>query len=89
MICNKPFLILYFRVCITSALIFNCLSLNILFIVVESLQDTFGIIGVSKYSPIRASICFLIRGINSTDVGCPIPKFSSRYLNCSLSLLQL
>jgi hypothetical protein len=53
------------------------------------LQDTFGIIGVSKYSPIRASMCFLMSGINSTAVGYPIPKFSSKYLNCSLSLLQL
>ena len=30
-------------------------------------------IGRSKYSPTKASICFLIKGINSTEVGCPIP----------------
>jgi hypothetical protein len=44
-----------------------------LFIVSVSLQETFGKIGTSKYSPTKASTCFLIKGINSTDVGCPIP----------------
>jgi hypothetical protein len=72
-----------------SEAICNCLSLNILLIVTVSLQETFGRIGTSKYSPTKASICFLIRGINSTAVGYPIPKFSSKYLNYSLSRLQL
>jgi len=46
----------------------------------ESLQDTFGNIGEPKYSPTKASICFLIRGINFTEVGFPIPYCSSIYL---------
>ena len=33
----------------------------------------FGIIGVPRNSPIKASTCFLIRGVNSTEVGLPIP----------------
>jgi hypothetical protein len=37
------------------------------------LQDTLCKIGISKYSPIKASICFLIRGMKSTEVGYPIP----------------
>jgi len=41
--------------------------------------------GVPKYSPIKASTCLRIRGVNSTAVGFPIPKFSSRYLNYSAS----
>jgi hypothetical protein len=57
--------------------------------VLESLQETLGIIGVPRYSPIKASICFLIRGINSTDVGCPIPKFSSKDLCYSASRFPL
>jgi len=44
-----------------------------LFIVSVSLQETFGRIGISKYSPTKASICFLISGVNSTAVGYPIP----------------
>jgi hypothetical protein len=56
-----------------SVAIVNYFSLNILFIVSSSLQETLGRIGTSKYSPTRASTCFLIKGINSTDVGCPIP----------------
>jgi len=52
---------------------FNYFSLNILFTVSSSLQEILGRIGISKYSPTRASICFLIKGINSTDVGYPIP----------------
>jgi hypothetical protein len=54
-----------------------------------SLHDTLGIIGVPKYSPIKASICFLIKGINSTEVGLPIPKFSSKDLYYSASRLPL
>jgi hypothetical protein len=42
---------------------------------------------VPKYSPIKASMCFLTIGVNLTDVGLPIPKFSSRYLNYSSSRL--
>jgi len=53
--------------------IFNYFSLKILFIVSSSLQETFGRIGTSKYSPTNASTCFLIKGINSTAVGYPIP----------------
>jgi hypothetical protein len=44
-----------------------------LLIVLASLQDIFGSIGVSKYSPTKASICFFSNGVNSTDVGLPIP----------------
>jgi hypothetical protein len=58
----------------------NSFSLVILLIVEESLHVTFGIIGVPKYSPTKASTCFLINGINSTDVGLPIPYYSSIYL---------
>ena len=61
--------------------IFSCFSLSILAIVSLSLQNTLGIIGVPRYSPIRASICFFIRGVNWREVGLPSPKFSSRYLN--------
>jgi hypothetical protein len=53
--------------------IFNYFSLNILLIVLVSLQETLGSIGTSRYSPIKASTCFLIKGTNSTEVGCPIP----------------
>nr|DAE31152.1 MAG TPA: hypothetical protein [virus sp. ctML55]DAW92003.1 MAG TPA: hypothetical protein [Bacteriophage sp.] len=53
-------------------------SLVILLIVSESLQEIFGSIGVPKYSPTRASTCFFNKGVNSTEVGLPIPKFSSR-----------
>nr|DAH11814.1 MAG TPA: hypothetical protein [Caudoviricetes sp.] len=42
------------------------------------MQETFGSIGVPRYSPTKASTCFLSSGVNSTDVGLPIPKFSSR-----------
>jgi len=52
-----------------SLAIFNYFSLKILFIVSSSLQETFGSIGTSKYSPTKASTCFFIKGINSTDVG--------------------
>jgi hypothetical protein len=55
----------------------------------ESLQDTLGRIGVPKYSPTKASTCFFSKGVNSTEVGLPMPKFSSRYLNCSGSLFPL
>nr|DAH58412.1 MAG TPA: hypothetical protein [Bacteriophage sp.] len=72
-----------------SEIIFNCFSLSILFRVSVSLQYTLGIIGVPRYSPIRASICFLIRGVNSKDVGFPMPKFSSKYLNYSSSRIPL
>jgi hypothetical protein len=57
----------------TSSLILSCFSLKILFIVSSSLQDTFGIIGVFKNSPIKASTCFLIKGMNLIEVGYPIP----------------
>jgi hypothetical protein len=60
------------------AVISNCLSLAILLIVLVSLHETFGKIGVPKYSPTKASTCFFSKGVNSTDVGLPIPKFSSR-----------
>ena len=60
-------------------------SLVMALIVSLSLQLTFGKIGVPKYSPIKASMCFLTIGVNLTEVGLPIPKFSSRYLNCSSS----
>jgi hypothetical protein len=58
-------------------------------IVLSSLQEILGSIGVPKYSPINASTCLRIRGVNSIDVGLPNPKFSSKYLNCSASRLQL
>jgi len=68
---------LFFKLCCKrfadSEAIFNCFSLNILLIVLVSLQEILGNIGTSKYSPTRASTCFLIKGINSTDVGYPIP----------------
>jgi hypothetical protein len=57
--------------------------------VYSSLQETLAIVGTSKYSPSNASTCFLINGVNSTCVGLPIPKFSSRYLNYSESRLPL
>jgi hypothetical protein len=67
----------------------NCFSLVILLIVSVSLQEILGRIGVPKYSPTKASTCFFSNGVNSTAVGLPIPKFSSRYLNCSGSRLPL
>ena len=73
----------------TSSTIFSCFSLAILEIVSESLHVILGKIGVSRYSPIKASICFLINGVNSIEVGLPIPKFSSKYLNYSASRLPL
>ena len=57
--------------------------------VFESLHDTLGNTGVPKYSPTKASICFLIRGINSTEVGFPIPQFSSKERYYSASSLPL
>nr|DAN06259.1 MAG TPA: hypothetical protein [Bacteriophage sp.] len=51
------------------------------------MQVTLGNIGVSKNSPTKASTCFLNSGVNYTDVGLPIPKFSSKYLYYSLSRL--
>jgi hypothetical protein len=57
--------------------------------VLESLQVIFGNIGVPKYSPIKASTCFFNKGVNSTEVGLPIPKFSSKYLNYSESRFPL
>jgi len=86
---KRLFLRLFCRRLAHSAAILSCFSLNILLIVLVSLQETLGRIGTFKYSPTNASICFLIRGINSTAVGYPIPKFSSKYLNYSLSRLQL
>nr|DAU35328.1 MAG TPA: hypothetical protein [Caudoviricetes sp.] len=53
-------------------------SLSILLIVPASLQDIFGNIGVPRNSPTKASTCFLSKGVNSTEVGLPIPKFSSK-----------
>ena len=67
----------------------NYLSLLIKEIVSESLHDIFGNVGISRYSPTNASTCFFVSGVNSTDVGFPIPKFSSRYLNYSGSRLPL
>jgi hypothetical protein len=72
-----------------SACIFNCLSLVILEIVSVSLQEILGRIGVPKYSPTKASTCFFSKGVNSTDVGLPKPKFSSKYLNYSESRFPL
>ena len=89
MIRKRLFLRLFCRSFAHSAAIDSCFSLNILLIVLVSLQETFGKIGTSIYSPTKASTCFLIKGINSTAVGYPIPKFSSKYLNYSLSRLQL
>jgi hypothetical protein len=70
---NKLFFRLFYNKLKHSVAIFNCFSLNILFTVSSSLQEILGRIGTSKYSPTRASTCFLIRGINSTPVGYPIP----------------
>jgi len=70
---NKLLLRFLFKRFAHSVAIFNYFSLNMLLIVSESLQETLGRIGTPKYSPTRASICFLIKGINSTEVGCPIP----------------
>nr|DAR42975.1 MAG TPA: hypothetical protein [Caudoviricetes sp.] len=42
-------------------------------IVLLSLHDIFGIIGVPKYSPIKASICFLINGVKCKVVGVLVP----------------
>jgi hypothetical protein len=70
---SKLFFRLFYNKLKHSVAIFNYFSLNILLIVFSSLQDTFGRIGTSKYSPTKASICFLINGTNSTAVGCPIP----------------
>ena len=64
---------LFFKKVYTSLVIFNYFSLVIFVTVFESLHDTLGNTGVPKYSPTKASICFLIRGINSTEVGFPIP----------------
>jgi hypothetical protein len=44
-----------------------------LLIVLLSLQEIFGSIGVPKNSPTKASTCLRINGTNSTDVGFPIP----------------
>jgi hypothetical protein len=49
-----------------------------LLIVDSSLHDIFGSIGVPRNSPTKASTCFFNNGVNSTDVGLPIPKFSSK-----------
>jgi hypothetical protein len=86
---SKEFLTLAAKNSCICCVIFICFSLSILVIVDESLQDTFGIIGVPKYSPTSASICFLINGINSTAVGFPIPKLSCKYLNYSGSRLPV
>jgi len=75
---NIEFYNLLFIKEITSLLILSYFSLSILDIVLESLQDTFGKIGTPRYSPIKASTCFLINGTNSTFVAFPIPQFSSR-----------
>jgi hypothetical protein len=71
--CSKEFLKCLWKKFDISFEISNYFSLKMLFIVPLSLQDTFGIIGVPKYSPNKASTCFLISGINSTEVGLPIP----------------
>nr|DAF44335.1 MAG TPA: hypothetical protein [Podoviridae sp. ct8Lf7] len=78
-----------FRNFTIPSVIFNYFSLVIFVIVSESLQDILGSIGVPRYSPTRASTCFFNSGVNSTDVGEPIPKFSSKYLNYSGSLFPL
>jgi hypothetical protein len=46
--------------------------------VFSSLQETLGLIGRVKNSPTKASICFLIKGVNEIEVGLPKPKFSSK-----------
>ena len=53
----------------TSEEIATSFSRVMALIVAESLQDTLGRIGVPRNSPTKASTCFLIRGMNSTDVG--------------------
>ena len=45
------------------------------------LQYILGSIGVPKYSPIKASMCFLIRGVKCMVVGVLTPYTSSKYLN--------
>jgi hypothetical protein len=70
---NSLFLNRFYKKSKTSFVILISFSRVILLNVAESLQDTFGNIGVPKYSPTKASMCFLINGINSTDVGFPIP----------------
>jgi len=72
-ILNKLFLRLFYNKVAHSEATLICFSLNILLIVSLSLQETLGRIGMFRYSPTKASTCFLIKGINSTDVGCPIP----------------
>nr|DAR76647.1 MAG TPA: hypothetical protein [Caudoviricetes sp.]DAS12186.1 MAG TPA: hypothetical protein [Caudoviricetes sp.] len=64
---------LFYKKETTSVTIFIYFSLVILLIVSVSLHVTFGKVGIPKYSPTKASICFLINGVNSTDVGLPIP----------------
>jgi len=75
------FLRCFYRYPCSLEAIFNCFSLFILLIVSLSLQITLGIIGVPKYSPIKASICFLINGVKCKVVGVLAPYTSSRYLN--------
>jgi hypothetical protein len=87
--CNIELLKCSFKNLTIPYVICNCFSLVILLIVSESLQDTLGRSGVPKYSPTKASTCFFSKGVNSTTVGLPNPKFSSRYLNYSGSLLPL
>jgi hypothetical protein len=72
-----------------SLFIFNYFSLSMAVIVSLSLQEIFGIIGVPRYSPIRASTCFLIKGVKCKVVGVLAPYTSSKYLNYSLSLIPL
>jgi hypothetical protein len=61
----------------------SCFSLWILLRVFSSLQETLGLIGRVKNSPTKASMCFLIRGVNEMEVGLPKPKFSSKWRNYS------
>ena len=76
-----------FKNLVTPCAIYKDFSLVIALMVSLSLQLTFGKIGVPRYSPIKASMCFLTIGVILTEVGLPIPKFSSRYLNYSSSLI--
>ena len=43
----------------------SCFSLVIALIVSVSLHEIFGIIGVPRYSPTKASTCFFNKGVNS------------------------
>jgi hypothetical protein len=70
---RREFLRCFCKYLLSSEAILSYFSLSILLIVSLSLQDTFGIIGVPRYSPIKASICFLISGVKCKVVGVLVP----------------